>query len=162
MVKSISFTTRPKRSGERQGEDYFFISNPEFKQKLKQKKILEWTRYLDYYYATPREFLKEQLAKGKNLVFCLDLKGALKIKQIYPQNTITIFIRPPSLGQLWQRIEKRCTKTKKEEIQKRIKLAKEELLSSSRYDYCLVNWDLTDTVRQLREIVLKETTSNLS
>lgn len=157
FVKSISFTTRPKRSGERQGKDYFFISNRSFKQKLKTKKIIEWTRYLGYYYATPKEFLKEQLAKGKNLILCLDLRGAGKIKRFYPQNTVTIFIRPPSLGQLQDRIEKRCSKTKKEEIQKRLKLAKEELLVSRRYDYCLVNLDLTDTAKQLRQIVLKET-----
>lgn len=161
LAKSISFTTRPRRSGERQGKDYFFISDESFKQKLKAKKILEWTRYLGYYYATPKEFLKKQLAKNKNLILCLNLRGAFKIKRLYPQNTVMIFIQPPSLDQLQERIEKRCNKTKKEEIQKRLKLAKAELKQVSKYDYCLLNQDLADTVRQLQEVILKEIASRL-
>lgn len=161
LAKSISFTTRPKRSRERQGKDYFFISDESFKQKLKSKKILEWTRYLGYYYATPKEFLKKQLAKGKSLILCLDPKGAFKIKRLYPQRTALIFIQPPSLDQLGERIEKRCNKTKKEEIQKRLKLAKTELGVSRRYDYSLVNQDLADTVRQLQDVILKEIASRL-
>lgn len=162
LLKSISLTTRPQRTGEREARDYFFISEQEFRKQLSAKKILEWTRYLGYDYATPKEFLEKRLSQGKNLILCLDLKGALKLKQLYPQNTVTIFIKPPSLGALQERIEKRCHKTKKEEVQKRLKLAKGELLASSGYNYCLVNHDLTDTVRRLKNIVLKETTSKLS
>ena len=156
LVKSISFTTRPKRSGEKDRKDYFFITERQFKRQQKAKKILEWTKYLGYYYATPRDFLERQTQKGKNILLCLDLKGALKIKRLYPKNTVTIFVVPPSLEILGQRIKKRCRKTKQDEIQQRIKRARQELLAMHRYDYCLVNKDLRQAVGQLKSAILKE------
>lgn len=156
LTKSISFTTRPKRSAERNRKDYYFITEARFKQELKAKKILEWTRYLGYYYATPKVVVEKQLTKGKHVILCLDLKGALKIKRFYTQNTVLIFIIPPSLETLRERIEARCNKTKKEEIRERLKLAKRELLASYRYDYCLVNKNLRQAVQALRQIILKE------
>jgi len=159
LVKPISITTRPKRSGEKNGKDYFFVSQKQFKQEKQAKKILEWTRYLSYYYATPKDFVERQLRKKKNLILSLDLRGALRVRRLYPKNTITIFILSPSLAVLRDRIEKRCNKTKKAEIQKRLKLAEKEIQASDRYDYRLVNQDLDETVRQLKDIVLRETES---
>jgi guanylate kinase len=156
LVKSLSFTTRPKRSGEREGKDYFFITERQFKQQRSTKKILEWTKYLGYYYATPRDFLERQIQKGKDILLCLDLKGAQKIKRFYPKNTVTIFVAPPSLEILGERIRRRCRKTKRVEIQQRIKRARLELLAMHRYDYCLVNKDLGQAVRQLKSAILKE------
>lgn len=156
LVKSISFATRPRRSTEKPGEDYFFITKEEFKQERKAKKILEWTRYLGYYYATPKDFIEKQLGMGRHIFLCLDLKGALKIRQLYPKNTVTVFIIPPSLVTLKNRIQERCNKTKKEEIRQRLKLAKRELLASQRYDYCLVNQNLRRAVRELKGIILRE------
>lgn len=153
---SISFTTRPKRSAERQGKDYFFISPEEFLKQQRAKKILEWTKYLGYYYATPRDFVEGELKKGKHLILCLDIKGALRIKRFYPKNTVLIFILPPSLKALQNRIKGRCNKTKKEEIRERLKLAKEELLASRHYEHSIINRKLPDAVRRLKEIVLKE------
>ncbi len=161
LVKSISLTTRPKRSGEKNGRDYFFCSQKQFIQKKQAKKILEWTRYLGYYYASPKDFVQRQLGKGKNLICSLDLRGALKIKRLYPDNTITIFILPPSLAALEERIEGRCAKTKKAEIRERLKLAEEEIQLSRRYDYCLTNAVLGNTARELRDIVLGEIKSKL-
>lgn len=158
LVKSVSLTTRPKRSGEKEARDYFFISEKEFYRLRKSKKILEWTRYLGYYYATPKDFVEDRLAKGRDLIFCLDLKGTLKIKRFYPQNTVAIFILPPSLAALQERIEKRCQKTKQAEIRERLRMAKEEVLASHRYDYCLTNRKLQDTVTKLKEVILKEIT----
>lgn len=155
LIKSLSFTTRPQRQGEQNKRDYFFITKAEFKQRRQAKKILEWTRYLGYYYATPRDFLDKQLKKGKHIILCLDLKGALKIKRLYPKNTVTIFIMPPSLEALHNRIEGRCNKTKQEEIKQRLKLAREELLASRKYDYCLVNKNLSQAVKELQGIILK-------
>lgn len=157
LAKSISFTTRPKRSSEKDKKDYFFITQARFEQALKAKKILEWTRYLGYYYATPRDFVEKQLKQGKHVILCLDLKGAFKIKRVYPKNTVLIFIIPPSLETLQERIGTRCNKTKKEEIKERLKLAKTELLASCRYDYCLVNKRLQRATEELREIILRET-----
>lgn len=156
LVKSISFTSRPKRSHEKDGKDYFFLNEKEFKQKLKAQKILEWTRYLGYYYATPKDFIERQLKKNKHVILCLDLKGTAKLKRLYPKNTVTIFVLPPSLKALRVRIRKRCLKTKKEEILQRIKLARQELLVSRRYDYRLRNQELNQAVRELKGIILKE------
>lgn len=156
LVKSVSFTTRPKRQGERQGKDYFFISESQFKRFLKAKKILEWTRYLGYYYGTPRDSIDGQLEKGRSIGLCLDLRGALKIKRLYPHKAVSIFIAPPSIRELKNRIAKRCAKTPASEIQKRLRLAQEEVKLRKLYDYCLVNKDLYTTIRQLKDIILRE------
>lgn len=161
FIKSVSFTTRQKRCGERNKKDYIFISEPEFKQQLKAKKILEWTKYLGYYYATPRPFVDKHLKKGKNIILCLDLNGALRIKRLYPKNSVTIFILPPSIKALRHRIEGRCNKTKREEIRRRLELAKQELSDAGKYDYCAVNKNLAQAIKELRGIILKESGYNL-
>lgn len=156
LSKSISFTTRPKRPGEKNKKDYFFISEREFKHKQKKEKILEWTRYLGYYYATPKDFIEQHLENGKNVILCLDLKGALKIKRLYPKNTITIFIMPPSLEALQERIKKRSHKVNKEEVRLRTILAKKELKAQGSYDYCVVNKDLGLAAKELKDIILNK------
>lgn len=156
LLKSVSLTTRPKRPGEKEGRDYFFISKDEFKQRLKAKKILEWTNYLSYYYATPRDFIDKNLSANKHIALCLDLKGALNIKRIYPKNSITIFVVPPSLATLKKRIANRCSKTGRKEITQRIELAKRELRVAQRHDYCILNRDLPLALRELKDIVLAE------
>ena len=156
LSRSISFTTRPKRSAEQDKKDYFFIREKQFREKLKAEKILEWTKYLGYYYATPKHFVEQQVKDGKNIALCLDLKGALKIKQLYPKNTVMIFVMPPSLDVLQERIKKRSKKTRKEEIQQRIKLADKEILAAGKYDYCVVNTDLHKVIKELKNIILGE------
>jgi guanylate kinase len=156
LKKSVSFTTRKKRGSERQGRDYLFISAQEFAKRLRNKKILEWTRYLGYYYATPRDFFEAQLKKGKHIILCLDGKGALRIKRHYPNNTVTVFVVPPSLEVLSQRMRSRCSATKTAEIRKRVKLAAQELLSAHKYDYCLVNRNLDKVAGELKELILEK------
>ena len=156
FTKSVSFTTRPKRSRERHGRDYFFLKDADFKRRLKAKEILEWTEYLGYYYGTSRSFVSKQIKQGKCIILCLDLKGALGVKRLFPRNSATIFVLPPSLRILRQRIEKRCQKTKKEEVARRLRLAKEEISTSCHYDYIIVNKNLKRAVRELRKIVLEE------
>lgn len=157
LTRSISFTTRPGRSGEQDKKDYFFISEKRFRQEQKAHNLLEWTKYLGYYYATPKEFMERQLRKAKHVILCLDLKGAFSIKRRYPKNTVTIFVMPPSLDTLLQRIATRCHKTKEEEVRQRLRLAQEELSACERYDYCVVNKDLKQATKQLQGIILKET-----
>lgn len=156
LAKSVSITTRPKRSGEREGRDYYFVKLEEFRRLNKAKKILEWTRYLGYYYGTKKEFLEEKLRRGKHLALCLDLKGALKIKRLYPKNTVAIFVQPPSINELRKRIKRRCSKTKEEEVERRVKLAQAELANSSRYDYIVKNKNLAKAGNCLNNIILKE------
>lgn len=156
LVKSVSLSTRPRRSQEKEGRDYFFISPQEFRRRLKEQKILEWTKYLGYYYATPRDFAEQQLHRGKHILLCLDLKGARKIKRFYPRESVTIFVLPPSLEALRKRIEGRCSRTKKEEIRQRLRLAQRELMSRWEYDYSLANDNLEKAAEELRGIILKE------
>ncbi|MFH0739063.1 MAG: guanylate kinase [Candidatus Omnitrophota bacterium] len=156
LIKSVSLTTRPKRPGEGAKRDYIFISEGEFLALLRAKKILEWTKYLGYYYGTPKDFIEEHFKQGNNLLLCLDLKGALKIKRLYPKNTATVFIVPPSLGALKQRIIKRSGKIKQEELRQRLGLARDELLAKGRYDYYLVNKDLSIATEKLKKIITKE------
>ena len=155
LFKSVSFTTRPKRLGERNGQDYFFINLEEFKEKRRKKRILEWTKYLGYYYATPKDLILKQLKQRKNIILCLDIRGALKIKKLYPKNTVTIFLKPPSLEDLKARIKKRSSRIAKEEIRKRLALADQELKLAKLYDYCLINKNLKETVKQLEKIILE-------
>lgn len=156
IEKSVSFTTRPKRTAERNKKDYFFISEERFKQELREKKILEWTKYLGYYYGTPGDFLDEKLSRGRNTLLCVDLKGVSRLKRLYPKESVTVFIMPPSLRVLRERIGKRCRKIGKEEIHKRLKLARGEILSASKFDYQLVNKDLAKSVKQLKNIILRK------
>jgi len=156
LVKSVSFTTRPKRSGERQGRDYFFISDKEFKRRRKAKKIIEWTRYLGYYYATPKDFLRARLKAKGSVLLCLDFRGGETIKRLYPGDTVTIFIKPPSLGALRQRIEGRCRRTKAPEVDRRLKIAQGELACGAQYDYCLLNKHFQRAAGALKRIILKE------
>jgi len=158
FVKSVSFTTRRKRSGEKDKKDYFFISDTEFKRLLKEKKILEWTKYLGYYYATSKVFVDKQLCRNKNIILCLDLKGALRIKKLYPKSAVAIFIHPPSIRELRQRIEGRCSLTKPTEVKMRLKLAKKELASAGKYDYSVVNKRIEQAKRELKAIIIQETT----
>jgi guanylate kinase len=156
LFRSVSFTTRPKRSGEISGRDYFFVSENDFRKRLKEKKILEWTKYLGYYYGTPKDFVDRLISKPSGLIFCLDFKGALRIKRLYPENSVTVFVMPSSIKELNRRISGRCSETKKEEIAKRVELAREEVLQSKAYDYRLVNKDLNKAISGLKTIFLTE------
>ena len=156
LEKSRSVTTRPRRLGEKQGKDYFFISKGEFRRLLKAKKILEWTRYLGYYYGTPRELVENRLKKGKHLGLCLDLKGARILKKIYPYNSVTVFVLPPSLSVLKARIEGRCRETNKKEVTQRLRLAKREILAAAQFDYRILNQNLRIALKELKKIFLKE------
>jgi len=156
FVKSISLTTRKPRFNEINGKDYFFISEASFNRQKRDKKILEWTRYLGYYYATPKAFVEASLRQGKSIFLCLDLKGALRLKKLYANKTVAIFILPPSIEVLKKRIEGRCNKTKKNEIINRLKLAKKELLFAKKFDYAILNTNLSQAKIALKKILLKE------
>jgi guanylate kinase len=161
LVKPASFTTRPKRHGERQGRDYLFVSDKEFQRLLKAKKILEHTRYLGYDYGTPRDLIERTVKKGLHVVLCLDIRGAQFIKREYPDRAITIFVKPPSLGIAKKRILTRSKKAIPQEIKERIELASKGLGYVKHYDYCLVNDDLNRAVKEAREVVQKETVDGI-
>ena len=156
LTKSISATTRPKRAGEREGRDYFFLSRSEFLKKRRLKKILEWTRYLGYYYGTPREFVERKLDRGASVVFCLDYRGVAQLKKIYPEEVRTIFVIPPSLAELEQRILKRSPQIGGDEINRRLRLAKGELSLAARYDFRITNTRFPQALKDLKKVVINE------
>lgn len=158
LEKSISFTTRPRRRGEKSRKDYFFISEAEFLRWQKTQKILEWTRYLGYYYGTARDFVDSRLENFQSLILCLDLKGADRIKALYPENSVTIFIMPPSLEELARRIENRHRETNKLEISKRLRLAKQEMACAKEFDFCVINNNFAQAVRELKGIIARKIT----
>ncbi|MFH0935871.1 MAG: guanylate kinase [Candidatus Omnitrophota bacterium] len=155
LIKSVSFTTRRSRPGEKRGRDYLFISEKEFKLRRKEQKILEWTRYLGYYYATPKEPVECWLRQGQSVILCLDLKGARRIRRVYPKEAVTIFIIPPSLAELRARIEKRC-RTATRELKQRLRLAQDELAGSREYDYTVANSNFSQALKELKGIILGE------
>ncbi len=159
LLKSVSLTTRPKRPQEHPGKDYFFIKKQQFLKLLKEKKILEWTRYLGYYYGTPKELVDRKLKLGKNIGFCLDLNGARALKKIYPGQAVTIFVKPPSISTLKKRIERRCACADKVETGKRLALARKELRAADGFDYIVLNTDLAKATKELKSIIAGEITN---
>ncbi|MEA3328457.1 MAG: guanylate kinase [Candidatus Omnitrophota bacterium] len=151
---SISATTRPVRKGERNGRDYFFLTAEEFKKRKQNKEFLEWARVFGEYYGTPRKFIKESTRKGKDVVLNIDVQGALQIKRLDPE-AVFIFVLPPSLKILEQRLRKR-KKDSAQEISKRLRLAKTEISRIDNYDYVIVNKSINDSFRRLLAIVTAE------
>ena len=112
ILWSVSFTTREPRKNERNGLDYHFVSKNEFKQRIKEKDFIEWQNVHGNYYGTSRITLKDAIKENKILLFEVDVKGALSLKENNPENTFTIFILPPSLEDLRLRLIKRGSDTK--------------------------------------------------
>ncbi len=153
VEKSVSFTTRPKRPGEQEGKDYFFLTDKGFRRGLKAKKILEWTRYLGYYYGTEKRAVDKVLRASRSLLLCIDVKGARSIRRLYPRNSVLIFVVPPSIKELERRITRRCPGTDPGEIRRRLERAKEELGEKGWFDYRLVNRDFSKALERLKKIV---------
>ena len=110
---------------------------------------------MGYYYGTKKDLLEDGLSRGKNILLCLDFKGARRLKKLYPQEAVTIFILPPSLEELRKRIEKRSLGTKKQEVSRRMMRAASELKNIPEYDYVLKNINLIQAVKRLKDIILK-------
>jgi guanylate kinase len=153
LIFSVSATTRKPRAGEVHGREYFFISEDEFKKKIENNQFVEWEKFYDYYYGTLREFVDENLENGKFVVLELDVKGAVSIKNQYP-DAVLIFIAPPSIEELKNRLKKRNTETE-EDFKKRIERAEMEMEYMNKFDYVIVNDDLEKAKNLAKEIVKK-------
>jgi guanylate kinase len=151
---SISATTRPPRVGETDGIDYYFKSTEEFKSLIQNNSLLEYTNIYNNYYGTPKKQVEEFLQKGNNVLFDIDLPGAKSIKQALP-DSVTIFILPPSLTILKQRIQNR-KQNSEEEMVLRMALAAKEVKHSSYYDYLVVNEDFKITLETIQSIIIAE------
>ncbi|NOX67467.1 MAG: guanylate kinase [Chlorobi bacterium] len=154
LVFSISATTREKRGVEKDGVDYFFITEDEFKNKIEQNEFVEWESFYGYYYGTLKSFINSKMKNGKSVVLEVDVKGALKIKKEYP-DAVAIFIRPPSIEELKRRLRDRKTESD-EDLQKRIQRAEMEIGYQKYFDYVVVNDDLERAKKEVYEILNKE------
>ena len=148
---SISATTRAPRPGEEDGREYFFRTVERFEEMIEKDELLEYARYVNNYYGTPKAYVQEQLANGKDVILEIEIQGALKIKQKYP-DTVLLFVTPPSAEELKRRLEGRGTETP-EVIASRLRRASEEAKAMPLYDYILVNDDLETCVDQMHEII---------
>jgi guanylate kinase len=154
LAYSVSHTTRSPRPGEIHGTDYFFIKEDQFKQMIQAGQWLEWARVHTHYYGTSRAFVMDRLARGENLLLDIDVQGA---QQIMASNLdpVTIFIMPPSLAVLRQRLENRGTDSA-QTIALRLENARQEISRKQLYHHILVNDDLETAAAQLCAIFTKE------
>lgn len=151
---SISATTRAPREGEVDGREYYFKTIDEFKSLIDYNGLIEWAQYVDNYYGTPRKFVEDEIANGKNVILEIEVQGAMNIKSQYP-NAILIFISTKDIETLHERLAGRGTETE-EVIQKRISRAAEEAESMEAYEYIVINDDLDTCVDAVNSIVVSE------
>ena len=148
---SVSFTTRPKRDGEREGVDYHFVEPDEFERMLEAGEFLEWARVHGQSYGTKAGFVDETLARGKDVMLDVDTQGATSVKKLR-SGAILIFILPPDFETLRKRLEGRGDSSV-EEIERRLEHAREEIQRFTEYDYLVVNDDAGEALRSLEAIV---------
>lgn len=151
---SVSATTRNPRPGEEDGREYFFRTREEFEALIAQDALLEYAQYVENYYGTPRSYVEQQMAEGKDVILEIEIQGAMKIKEKIPE-AILVFVTPPSMEELRSRLKGRGTETQ-EVIDSRLKRAAEEAEGMEEYDYLLVNDILEECVENLHNIIRSE------
>lgn len=151
---SISATTRKKRPQEVNGENYYFLSLEEFKNQIDNNEFIEHAKVHGNYYGTPKSYVMERIEEGDIVILEIDVQGALQVKENYP-GAIYIFLLPPDLKELRNRIEKRATEDK-ETIDLRMNNAQEELSFIDKYDYAVINDEIDTTVRKIESIIEAE------
>lgn len=151
---SISATTRPSRIGETNGVNYWFISHEEFRAMIKNDELLEWAEVYGNYYGTLRRYVAELLDNGKDVVLEIDTQGAMQVKEKFSQG-VFIYILPPSLDELADRIYKRGTDSR-ESIKKRLSCVSNELTCIHNYNYVVVNHEVAKAVEKIAAIIEAE------
>ena len=148
---SISATTRNPRIGEKDGENYYFISDERFKDMIDKKDFLEWAQFAGNYYGTPLSTVNEKIEKGFIVLLEIEVEGAKQIKEKFPE-ALSIFLLPPSKAELEKRIRNRGTE-KEEVIDRRLSRANYEIASSNEFDFILTNHDVDETVKGVFKII---------
>ena len=151
---SVSATTRAPREGEVEGVHYFFKTEEEFKKMIAQGELLEYANYVGNYYGTPREYVRQQLAAGKNVILEIETEGALNIKRAYP-DAVLVFVMPPSVEEIHNRLKNRGTETD-EVIDKRMRKAGLEITVVDRYDFLMINDVIEESVELFNDIVMSQ------
>lgn len=148
---SISATTRKPREGEVDGRDYFFVSKDMFQHMIGENQLIEYAQYVNHYYGTPSEYVRRQMAAGKDVILEIEIQGALKVKKRYP-DTLLLFVTPPSAQELKRRLVGRGTETI-EVINARLSRAAEEAAGMEAYDYLLINDQIDSCVEQMHQLI---------
>ena len=148
---SISMTTRAPREGEQHGKEYYFVTKEVFEETIANDGLVEYACYCGNYYGTPKSYVDEMLSAGKNVLLEIEMQGAMKIKERFPE-AVLLFVMPPSAKVLYERLVGRGTETK-EVIDKRMARAVEESQGIEQYDYIVVNDDLDTCVEEVKAIV---------
>lgn len=151
---SISATTRSPREGEQDGREYFFKSKEEFEKMIEASELIEYARYVDNYYGTPKAYVEEQLKEGKNVILEIEIQGALNIKSMFP-DAVLLFIMPPSAKELERRLVGRGTEDEAT-IRARLSRASEEAQGVENYNYIVINDDVDACVETIDSIVESE------
>lgn len=151
FVFSVSATTRPPRKTERHGVDYYFVSRSEFEKYIRQGQLVEYEEVFGNYYGTLRRVVAKVLAEGRILLLDIDVKGALTIKRLYPEQTITVFLLPPSQSELLRRLKGRGTDDEQSIARRKARIPA-ELRLGEQFDYQIVNDELDQTVAQILQI----------
>ena len=154
FVFSVSATTRKPRNGEKEGVNYFFIDDKKFKNMVENNEFIEHAKVHNNYYGTPKSFVLNEIHKGKVVILEIDVQGALQVKEAYPE-AVFIFLLPPSMSELKNRIIKRGTETA-EDINTRYKNAFEELKFIEEYDYFVINDEIIEAVEKTEAIITAE------
>lgn len=152
LLRSVSFTTRPRRKGERQGRDYYFIDETEFEKLKRENAFLEHEKIFGFYYGTCKNVLLDAQKQGKDVLLCIDVKGAEAVKKTLQKNTVSIFVVAPELDILVERLHKRSTENKKD-IEKRVGRVKMEVSYAAGYDYVIINDRFDEALTKLKAIL---------
>lgn len=148
---SVSMTTRSPRPGEENGRDYFFVTKEEFEKKIADKGMIEHACYCGNYYGTPKFYVEEQIAAGKDVILEIEIQGAMKVKKQFPE-AVLVYVLPPSAAELEARLRGRATETE-EKIRERLNRAAAESEGLEKYDYIIVNDDLDECEKRLHGIL---------
>lgn len=151
---SISATTREPRPGEMHGKEYFFVSKEEFEAMIEREELIEYAQYVNNYYGTPKNYVFQQLENGKDVILEIEIQGALKVKEKYP-DTLLMFVTPPNAAELKKRLTDRGTEDAKT-IESRLNRAWQEAQGVENYDYFVVNDVLEDCVKKVHAIIQNE------
>lgn len=150
---SISATSRQPRGQEKEGEDYYFMSVRQFKDHIKNEDFMEWEEvYRDNFYGTLKSEVERIWAKGKHVIFDIDVAGGLNIKHLFPERTLAVFVKPPSIDELKIRLKKRDTESD-DRINMRVAKASVELATAPQFDFVIVNEKLDKALKESEELV---------
>ena len=153
LAFSVSATSRPRRGKEKHGEHYYFMSVSEFKNHIKNEDFLEWEEvYRDNFYGTLKSEVERLWAAGKNVIFDIDVAGGLRIKKKFPEQTLAVFVKPPSIDELKIRLKNRSTETD-DKINMRIAKASVELATAPQFDVVIKNYDLEVALEEAEKLV---------